>query len=715
MSLLDRFRNVVNSVPRGPARSGPVWVPPGGSVQVGGLTLPQGMIYVGSVPREFFHSSEGGEIIDPALPVDWSRPDTAGAGMEYWPAYHEMSPGSRAAYLQWLAGGRRAPDTHIGYVFLFFYGLERRVMVDAARDPHVRGEFGLIRREVDELLRLYGMSYSFRSQAGSFAGVLDLLLGEGRRISADPPPDAVPGDRFEPPFWLRAGIGEFARDGLPVSQEWAFAWAMAHPTIYPRTPAGRCANEFRRLFMARYRAKHGAGMVVRPARQKVVVTYSPASAALGTAQFPTAFPDVLTAEAPTHALSDLMDECADALDSYSRLLGRSPEAGHSLAAAALLPVELFDASAPALGPLTAFVAEHLRQGAPQAVVDAGALTDLWQPRRSDKFAKADAVALAQVLDRLGVGIEPDVRLGGAARTTGPMVLFRAEAGQPAAPSAEYQAATTLVHLAAVVSAADDDVSEAEREHLMGHLESSLHLSSAERLRLTAHLSWLLAGDLKLTGLTKRLSALSGAQRADIGEFLIGVAGIDGRISPAEVTMLRKIFKLIELDPESVYGKLHAVASGGAPATEPVTVVAADTSPTGYLIPKEHGPRADAAEIELDQGVIEAKLAESAAVSALLAEIFNDEPDPVPPAKTETWQVELVGELDADHSTLLRELATRPRWTRAEFDKLCGRAHLLPEGALDTLNEAAMAMAEEPVIEGDDDLRMNDYALGELLA
>ncbi len=223
------------------------------------------------------------------------------------------------------------------------------------------------------------------------------------------------------------------------------------------------------------------------------------------------------------------------------------------------------------------------------------LVALWPAKASGKFAKADAVGLAQLLDKFGVGVEPDVRLGGPAQSTGPAVLFRTTAAQSTTATPEYTAATTLLHLAAVVSAADDDVSTVERDHLVSHLESSLHLTPGERIRLTAHLDWLLASKLKLTGLTKRLGALTDAQRAHVAEFATAIAAVDGVVSPGEVDTLRKIYKLLGQEPDLVYSELHALTAAStlpAPATEPVAVVPADTGPTGYLIPPpKHGPPA----------------------------------------------------------------------------------------------------------------------------
>jgi hypothetical protein len=76
----------------------------------------------------------------------------------------------------------------------------------------------------------------------------------------------------------------------------------------------------------------------------------------------------------------------------------------------------------------------------------------------------------------------------------------------------------------------------------------------------------------------------------------------------------------------------------------------------------------------------------------------------------------VATLDSAHSALVRKLATQPEWARQEFEDVCASVGLLPEAALDVINETAVEMADEPLVDDDASrLRMNDYALGELLA
>ncbi len=83
-----------------------------------------------------------------------------------FPDYGKPSPGRRGAYLSWLSKGRSDPSADIAYVFLFFYGLERRLLIDGQRgwSPRRKGE---IVRELLRLLPIYGENRGFRGIAGT--------------------------------------------------------------------------------------------------------------------------------------------------------------------------------------------------------------------------------------------------------------------------------------------------------------------------------------------------------------------------------------------------------------------------------------------------------------------------------------------------------------------------------------------------------------------
>jgi len=718
------------------------WIGPGTSTDVGGQLIPGGMLYVGRGLRAATGAGIEPALIDPTLSVRGSKPDHTGATMGYWPNYADINPQARAAYLSWLAGGRRDPNAYIGYVFLFFYGLERRALVDVPRDSSLLWEVPHLRAEVQRLLGLYRSNNSFRGYASRFLDVLDLQGGQGESGNAKPPALEVT-HRYEPPTSLAVEIGSFAADGQPVPADWALAWAWYHPEIHLRTPATRCPEEFATLFKARYTKAHQDGITVRATKKQIGVEYYAASAGIRSASLTMNIPDVFTAAVPTRQLAKIVDSVTEDLDPYSRYLGRNPDGRQSVGAAALLPEDLAGDPGPEVAQLRDWAQRLAEVGEATTGAD---LMGWWPTKSPDRMAKNETVTLSQLLGRYGYGIEPDVRLGGPAITPAtPVVVFRTGVQPPQAATPAYAAAATLVHLATAVSAADGHVSPDELDHLVTHLETALELSPGERARLEAHMRWLVANGVKLTGLKKRVEVLTIPQREGIGDLLVAVAAADGVISPEEVTSLTKIYQLLDLDPAQVHSRLHAHLTGArpAPATGPITVRLAGQPDPGYPItpPASGGKHSrttpDAHDagggVRLDLASIEAKFAETAAVSALLTDIFTDdasETRPVPAsvgtgavgdepaasAASPFGTVDLVAGLDATHSALVRALVAQDTWGRAEFEELAGTWQLMPDGALDRINEAALDAVDEPLLEDDDSdvFTVNDYARQELL-
>ena len=725
------------------------------------------MLYIGRSLAAPARSPEPA-LINPTLKVDSRNPDLHGSTMGYWPAYGDINPRARGAYLHWLAGGRSNRAAHIGYVFLFFYGLERRALVDIANDSSLRWELPHLRGEVMRLLSLYGDNYSFNSYATRFLDVLDFQIAESNQEMPLPP--LTRSSQWEPPMSLVIELGSHAADGKPLPADWALAWAWYHHDVHLRTPAFRCTDEFAALFKARYAAEHGDGLKLRATKAPVTLNYQPATAGLPSVTLRmSSVPDVFNQAVAVRKLVALGETaCAD-LDAYSRYLGRNPDGKDSLAASALLPAELTGEPTGAVADLRDWATSHADAGEPTT---GGDLFGRWATKSPDRMAKAETVTLAQLLERFGLGIEPDVRLGGPAITPAtPVVVFRAGTNPPSTATPAYAAAATLLHLATAVSAADGHISAEEQQHLVDHLETSLDLSAGERTRLEAHMRWLAANGVKLTGLTKRVAVLDQPQRSAIGDLLVAVAAADGVISPEEVTTLTKIYKLIDLDPAQVHSRLHTHLTGAAtrptPATGPVTVREGRAPDAGYPISEPSSPTTEKAAadvpagkhraeqptgdaagggfggVSLDLASIEAKFAETAAVSALLADIFNDDdplgaPAAAPVPSTAAAQasapgdagageaaeqtaghaaadVRLIAGLDAAHSTFLLALAERAEWTRAELEDLAAQSKLMPDGALDRINEAALDLTDEPFLDEDDDLfTINDYARGELL-
>lgn len=235
--------------PDAAARGASLWRPAGTSVEVQGGRIDSGLVYVGRGLTALTGRQPEPALIDPSLPVDARRIDWAGQGLDYWPSYSAIPPGSRAAYLGWLSAGRPVSDISVGYVFLFLYGLERRVLVDARHLPAAAAEVPTIRAEVERLLTAYGANNSFRSYASNFLSAVDALWPSSATASRH-----APQRNWELPLDLKVRLGQHVAAAQPIPSALALEWVLAAPEIDLRTPATRCATEFWRLFEIRYDA-----------------------------------------------------------------------------------------------------------------------------------------------------------------------------------------------------------------------------------------------------------------------------------------------------------------------------------------------------------------------------------------------------------------------------------------------------------------------------
>lgn len=686
------------------------WIPPGRDTTVAGYSIPGGMLYVGRGLPSISGLRVEPALIDPSLPIRRSSPDRVGAGMTYWPSYSSVPPECRAAYLDWLATGRRDPSACIGYVFLYFYGLERRALADAQQSATGQQDLPAITKEVDQLLQVYGGNGSFRGYATQFLDVLRMLASRDDELKP-----ATERSGSEPPVSVRVGIGRIVAAGKPLPSDWALSWFLTHPETPARTrvPMQRCPQEFNQLFRARYARECGEGLVLKPNRSKLNVTLTPASASFGgRVDLHMDLPDIATLTTPFSKLRQIGEGCATDLDAFSRWVGRNLNAPKTIAAVALLPSELATAhdSQEARG-LWDWVKKTV--GSDElALCNTDDLLQHCVSFGHGKLAKSEAVLLAQLLEKGGYGIEPDVRFGGAPLAPeGTAAVFTLAPGAGAIASPHYAAATVLLHLAVAISAADGSISPSEEQHLREHVQRALALGDAERLRLSAHLAWLMKSPPSLTGLRKRLEPLDQRQRSAIADFIIGVAGADGQISPDEIRTLGKVYPMLGLAADDVYSHVHAMAAGAVDAvdaSEPVTVIPALPS-TGFAIPSRQGP---AQTVQLDMRAVKTKLAESAQISAILDDIFTDDEivSMPPPGATKTAS----GKVPSMYGVFLSRLVERSEWSRTEFETIAGECRLLPDGAIDTLNEAAFEHTGGPILEGDDPIRIDTVAAKELL-
>ena len=694
------------------------WIPPGEEARVGGLTIPGGMIYLGEslAPIGGWHDREPA-LIDPSLPVARRSPNLSGEAMSYWPSYSDIPGECRAAYLKWLAESRSDPAAYIGYVFLFFYGLERRLLFDLRYLPERNeGEIENILSELERLLLLYPDNRSLQGYGTSLLQTARALWHSEAAYESEPTFSAANGGAL--PIDVLLAVGQLVTAGKPIPGNWALAWVVGHPDTRLRTPARRCREEFKALFLRRFEDKFGAGMALRPNKRRLRISHNPASASFGgpVEIALDSFPDVSGLSRPLRALREIAEAASSDLESYSRFIGRQPENATSLQALALLPPELAACRrGPEADRLIAWIDSTLGDR-PRVVVGSDELMSYWPCARDDRMSKREHGSLSRVLESLGCGIEPDPRFGGGVLSANQRAtLFRLGSDRPGAASPSYRAATLLLHLAAAVATSDGKVSQEEERHLEEHLERSMHLAEGEVRRLRAHLQWLLASEPSFSGMKRRIEEIDERGRENLAQFAVTIAGADGVIASEEVKTLGKIYRLLGLDPDQAYGDIHSLKTSArwSPADRPVTVRPPGEVEAGFAIPSPPDALSGGT-FSLDMDRIEKTLAETAAVSSVLSEIFVEQEAPGSLSAVGDGPAEVFAGLDSAHTQLLYALKDRSELSREQFEEIAESLGLLANGAFESLNEAAFEQAEAPLLEGDDLVSVDQDTLAEMI-
>ncbi|WP_414470629.1 TerB N-terminal domain-containing protein [Microvirga sp. M2] len=667
------------------------------------------MIYVG----EHLYTAGGAQqencLINPKLKVAATGADTTGSRMPYWPSYADIPPTSRRAYLEWLAGGRKDPHVGIGYVFLFFYGLERRFLVDRAAH-----EATVISSEIRRLLTIYGENYSFRNYASM---LLDIVSAMALQTNERPSLDPDLRKDYEIPFPVRLYIGHLLAEGKPPEADDALLWVISCPDIYLRTPAKRCFDELVALWRIRFVLKYPKGMSVPPPRKRLKISYKAASgtfdAAVDLSISGAELPDISGLAAPVRKLTDLLETCTDALDPYSRILGRRPEAKGTIEALMALPQELLVSDSGSVMASLRDRVETLFGGRPLAPAMASSVLDiLGLPLPSDgKMSATVRTQIGAILDKLDIAFEPDRRYGSAPLAAdGRMVLFKAKCGGAVdSDKPEYKSAKATIDVTVLAALADGTVASAEYEALTASLRSLSGISDIERARLLAYAAVMMQDGLRQQAVLNKISTLPEMDRQQIAQAAIGVVLADGHASPAEIKFLEKLYKALGLTQEDLYAALHR---GATIIESPVTVAPEETA-KGTPIPARPAPPSKKTGIQIDHERLQRIKHETSTVSALLADIFVEE-EVSPPAKaaTTTQAVAFQG-LDAAHGALLSAILTTGSLDRAAFEERARSLRLLPDGAIETINEWSFETFDEAALEDGETIMIAEHLREEL--
>lgn len=671
------------------------WIKPGEPITIKGQIFSGGNFYLGGKLSSLDGYGMEASLVDDSLKVENKPSSFEDESLGYWPKFNSLSPKGRGAFLSWLSGSRSEPDTPLGYVFIYFYGIERRITVDSIKQAVDDTEFKSLFDEILRLKGIYGSSHSFSNYATRLLETMCLLrphVVSHPELEKSPQRDSL---------LFKHRLATTVSEEQPVSAELALAWIRFYPDYNLKKPARRCGHEFSQMFMRLYSKKYGGGIIVKPNKKRLKIEYHPASSSLRGISFPQQdLPDPSNLKGPVNKLIAIADECTAELDSYSRYLAKPGTSRTDIGAILLLPDDLSDLGV-SLG------LEKFKKWADDAISTKNGLVNVeefWTFTKTPlpaKINKKEAELIQNLAQKAGYGIAPDSRYHYAKTSAdGKLVVFPEGHGKYFEPSKAFSEMGMALRLGAMVATIDSHVDQAELNLLTQLLDHDTNLSPIEKKSLHAYLVWRLNTPSNVTGLKARVETLGKTEKAAVSRILVGVAMADGKIDPEEIKQLEKLYTVLGLDKALVTGDIHGMTSSKAglrpSAPQSGTTPSAPTS------------------FQLDESILAIHESETKDVQSMLGAIFmEDEPtDESDDSATDSTTVEEESGIEKQHYALFESLIRKDKWTREEVKALCRDSGLMINGALETINDWSFDKVDAAVLEDDGDAIFVDQEIVE---
>jgi tellurite resistance protein len=658
------------------------WIPKQKSITIAGIKIDRGMIYVGSKLQS--QSAYGGQdncLINPRLKVSNNSNGYNDGKMSYWPSYSDISAQNRRKYLEWLADGAKNPDIDTGYVFLYFYGLERRLFLDQSIKDAVD-----IRNEIKRLLLIYNSNHSINNYLSEALSCADLLIQKEQ-----PKPTVKISDSYnwEIPLNIRFYLGKKLQNNPILNIDDLLIWFFNHPEKRLRTPARRLNKEFIALMKIRLTEKYPDGLKVRIPKKKLSPSYTASSNnfTVNLSRFIDDIPDISSINAPIKKIQNVANGAMDELDKLSRLIGRNPKDIGTFKALALLPPELTkEFGGDMANEIQLWISEkHQSQSGITILELVKKITDY----SGAKITKAIHKEVEQVLTSLGWNVIPaHNEIMGSIKPDMKILLLPQDNDSRAieSPSQEFLLALFELTLGAYIAHANHHVLPEEMDILSKRIEVLSHLKKSEHNRLYLYIRWLAIQKVELLTLKNKLKNLNKDSKMAFADIAISVAAADGKIIPQKVKALETVYQSMGLDKKELFSSLHSMTKSGVHKSIDKT-----SKPLGV----------DANPLNMER--IASTLHDTAKASTLLASIFEDDEIELEPKKVNENIDEntIYAGLDKVHAQLLNELLKKDEWSRDEYQKLASSLKLMPDGAIEVINEWAFEVCDEIIIENDD--------------
>jgi len=480
--------------------------------------------------------------IDLNLPIGPPGQSDAGS-LPYWPKYHDLEVRQRRYYLQWLAQGRNFCPDLLGFTFLFFYGLERRAILD-------KEDQGLIFTEVMRLRHMYeasgvAVSHSWNSYSACFLWFLIVVTPD--KFTITQVQDLCESSRYWREEQLASLLCWFASHEMPLPDWAAFIIAENLPESQRSVVIRRVPEQFHTLFCKRYDEQFKDALTLTCAKKDRTYAYRAASALFQNISVIQINPMGITSQ--FKPLAQIWNGCLEELRRLSTLVAKDGQEELTHAKWEAMPADLREGvEHPLTDSLCQLINESPVEGR-SSIVSTAALARVLQIGNDDHLTLGQSRKICEMAEGIGYCVEPDARILSQAYRPGTMVAMFLRTTEEKVNPQLYLAGACMTHIGLMIAAADGATDQSELTVLDQELQRLFGLGGAELQRLDALRSLLCKIGPDTAAISRISKALTPAQRAGFGKLALAMVVADGVVTNEELKALRTCYaKLVDRQP-----------------------------------------------------------------------------------------------------------------------------------------------------------------------
>ena len=616
-----------------------------------------------TITNAFFYTCGLTSYIPFAINIH-SKPNfTAAAAPEklgFSPNYNELEEDQQGYYIAWLAKGKPAIDD-MGYVYLYYYGLEYRALVEKKDRKDILFEvidlvtkFKKLRYGYDLIVYLTLTINNFSLEETEI--ITQFYLENKQKYSNNPAYNTIlknllPHSQFKKEFSPAQLLYDKEQEKLTARKKELLEYYFGN--MLEKLPDTEIFTTQKQVYNYYMAMKSGT----------FIDTFYPACNAVS---YDALLPTAKAKHLYTHALHIIKEEIKQSIKNFEN------------SSAPLTETEKF-----------LFLPEPLKKDIPppqlfnfeeNTIISIANLAAILGIPLEETITLRQSIFIAETCEALGYEIEPSALLTRKAYKNEETVILYEQEFIKKISSEHYQTACLFADLGYQIALEDNTLSQTENSGIEDFIKKEFSLSQAEYYRLQMR-GKLIARTQKITtnGTIKKLiKTASSNVKETVIRFLLVIASKDGIIKEKEYRLLQKIAEQLTITEE----QLKAIISQFT-----------DTAHEAVIFEEIHSKTQNAEEIKLQLN--KEKLAKvqinTAEIHTVLQEIFGEEQEASPQSEPQEQNVSdemgqnQQGNAFRDIVTILLE---KENWTRNELMNIIQHKGMMLNSILDEINEWA---------------------------